>query len=262
MIALGDAAKASAIRKQLVEGASFFELSRTNSIDRRSTFKSGYLGDLDPSQIDASFAQPVLRLQPGELSDVIQANGRYLIFQRMPRNFREDGEKRFNRAMELRKESKRDESTAELLEALKIYPHLLRALTYLGISYGDAGNPQTGADILTLATQIYPRDAGAHFNLGIAYGLMGKEGEIAEYKRALEIDPDCVLAFLNWGAALYGQGQYKEAIQVYRDGININPLIASLHYSLGVALEQDNQPEAAKNEFELARKIDPNTGAH
>jgi predicted CXXCH cytochrome family protein len=262
MIALGDAAKASEIRKQLVEGASFFELSRTNSIDRRSTFKSGYLGDLDPSQIDAGFAPPVLRLQPGELSDIIQANGRYLIFQRMPRNFREDAEKHFNRAMQLRKESKRDESTAELLEALKIYPHLLRALTYLGISYGDAGNPQTGADILTLATQIYPRDAGAHFNLGIAYGLMGKEGEIAEYKRALEIDPDCVLAFLNWGAALYGKGQYKEAIQVYRDGININPLIASLHYSLGVALEQDNQSELARNEFELARKIDPNAGTH
>jgi tetratricopeptide (TPR) repeat protein len=64
------------------------------------------------------------------------------------------------------------------------------------------------------------------------------------------------------GAALYGKGQYKEAIHVYRDGININPLIAALHYSLGVALEQDNQPEAAKNEFELARKIDPNAGTH
>jgi tetratricopeptide (TPR) repeat protein len=159
--------------------------------------------------------------------------------------------------MELRKQGKAQDSAAELLEALKLYPQFLRALTYLGVTYAEAGNPQAGAGILSVAIRLYPNDAGALFNLGIAEGAMGKDDEIAEYKRTIEIDPDFVLAYLNWGAALYAKGQYQQAIQVYRKGIEVNPLLASLHYSLSLALQQVNEPKEAQAELELARKIDP-----
>jgi tetratricopeptide (TPR) repeat protein len=71
-----------------------------------------------------------------------------------------------------------------------------------------------------------------------------------------------VLAYLNLGAALYGQGQYDQAIQVYRDGINVNPLVASLHYSLSLALDHQNKPEEARTEMALAQKIDPKVAGH
>jgi len=149
-----------------------------------------------------------------------------------------------------------------LVDALKIYPHFLRALTYLGINFAQTGNPQTGAQILEVATRLYPKDQGAHFNLGIAYGAMGSADEIAEYKRTLEIDPDYVPAYLNWGGSLYTKGKYEEAIQLYRKAIEINPLSASLHYSLSVALDQMNHKEEAEAELALAAKIDPKYGAH
>ena len=107
------------------------------------------------------------------MSDVIPAQGKYFIVSRMPQNFREDAEAHFNRAMDLRKQGDRQKSSAELLEALKIYPRFLRALTYLGVTYAEAGNPQTGAGILGVATRLYPNDAGGHFNLGIADGALG-----------------------------------------------------------------------------------------
>lgn len=179
----------------------------------------------------------------------------------MPRNFREDAEAVFNKAMELRKQGKQQDSVNGLLEALKIYPHFLRALTWLGAAYGQSGNPAVGAKILTIATGLYPKDGGAHFNLGLAYGAMGNPEEIAEYRRTIEIDPDYVLAYLNWGAALYAKGQYEEAIKIYREGIDINPLLASLHYSLGLALEQQGKPAEAAAETALAKKIDPKVGA-
>ena len=220
----------------------------------------GYLGDLDASQLDPAWSAAALKLQPGEISAVVEAKGKYIMLQRMPRNFREDAEVVFNHAMGLRKQGKQQESMNEMLEALKIYPHLLRALTWLGAMYGQSGNPSVSAGILTIATRLYPRDAGAHFNLALAYGALGKAEEIAEYQRTIEIDGDYVLAYLNWGAALYGKGQYEDAIKIYRKGIDVNPLFASLHYSLGVALEQDNKTAEAAAEMALAAKIDPNVG--
>jgi len=91
---------------------------------------------------------------------------------------------------------------------------------------------------------------------------LGNAGEIPEYKRTLEIDPDYVLAYLNLGAALYTKGQYEDAIKIYREGIDVNPLYASLHYSLGLALEQERKTTEAEAEMELAKKIDPNVGKH
>jgi predicted CXXCH cytochrome family protein len=258
-IVLDDREKASAIRQQLLSGGSFFELARVNSIER-GTINGGYLGDLEASQLDPAWSAAALKLQPGEISDVVEAGGKYIVLQRMPRNFREDAEAVFNKAMELRKQGKQQEATNEMLEALKIYPHLLRAMTWLGAAYGQSGNPTVSAGILTIATQLYPRDAGAHFNLALAYGATANTEEIPEYRRTLDIDPDYVLAYLNWGAALYEKGQYEEAIKIYREGIDVNPLFASLHYSLGLALQQENKIAEADAEMALAKKIDPNVG--
>jgi tetratricopeptide (TPR) repeat protein len=259
-IVLDDRGKASAIRQELLSGGSFFELARANSIDRSTAINGGYLGDIEASKLDPAWAAAALKLQPGEISDVIDANGNYIVLQRMPRNFRENAEAVFNKAMELRKEGKQQEAVNELLEALKIDPHLLRALTWLGAMYGQAGNPQVSAGILTIATRLYPEDAGAHYNLALAYGAMGNAEEIPEYQRTIAIDPDYVLAYLNWGAALYAKAQYDAAIKIYREGINVNPLFASLHYSLGLALQQEKKTPEAQAEMALAVKIDPNIG--
>jgi predicted CXXCH cytochrome family protein len=259
-IVSNDREKASVIRQQILSGGSFFELARANSIDQPTAVNGGYMGDLARSQLDPAWAAAALKLQPGEISEVVEGNGKFVLLQRMPRNFREDAEVLFNKAMDLRKQGKQQESVNELLEALKIYPHLLRALTWLGAAYGQGGNPSVSAGILTIATGLYPRDAGAHFNLALAYGATGNKDEIPEYRRTLEIDPDYVLAYLNWGAALYEKGQYEDAIKVYREGIGVNPLFASLHYSLGLALEQVKKTAEAEAEMALAAKIDPNAG--
>jgi tetratricopeptide (TPR) repeat protein len=260
MIVSDEPGKASAIRQKLLSGGSFFELASAESVDRATGVNGGYLGDLEASKMDPAWSAVALKLQPGEISGVVESNGKYVTLQRMPRNFREDAESVFNKAMDLRKQGKPQECATQLLEALKIYPHLLRAMTWLGAIYGQGGNPGVSAGILTIATRLYPRDAGAHFNLALAYGATGNTEEIPEYRRTIEIDPDYVLAYLNWGATLYEKGQYDEAIKVYRQGIDVNPLFASLHYSLGLALEQQKKTAEAEAELALAAKIDPNVG--
>ena len=260
MIVLDDREKASAVRQQLLAGGSFFELARANSIDRATADQGGYLGDLDRSQLDPALSAAALKLQPGEISNLVESNGKYFTLQRLPRNFREEADAVFNKAMDLRKQGKLQESVNQLLEALKIYPRLLRALNWLAAMYTQGGNPSVSVRILTLATRLYPEDSDAHFNLALAYGAIGNAEEIPEYRRALEIDPDLVVNYINWGATLYEKGQYQDAIKVYREGINVSPLIASLHYSLGLALEREKKTAEAEAEMALARKIDPNVG--
>ena len=114
MIVLDDREKAAAIRQQLLSGGSFFELARANSIDRNSAIGGGYLGDIQAGQLDPAWSAVALKFQPGEISDAIEANGKYFIVQRMPRNFREDAEAVFNKAMDLRKQGKQQESPTQV----------------------------------------------------------------------------------------------------------------------------------------------------
>jgi predicted CXXCH cytochrome family protein len=257
MIVVSSKEKADDLRRQLLSGTSFFTLARANSTDRSSAENGGFLGDVKAEDLPPPWSGAALKLKPGEISSVVEVGENHFILQRLSRNFREDAETIFNKAMELRTAGNQREAAAGFLEALKVYPHLLRALTYLGITYGEAGNPQTGSAILQIATRLYPEDAGAHFNLGIAYGAMGKTEEIQEYRRAIEINPDLPLAYLNLGAALYAKGEMQEAIRTYRQGIDVNPLIASLHYSLGIALDQRGEHSEAARQIEFAKKIDP-----
>lgn len=261
MIVTSDRAKADSLRQQLSSGASFFELARDNSTDEATAPAGGFLGDLDANEMDVSWRAAALALLPGQVSNVVEANGGYVLFQRMPRNFRESANTHFQTAMDLRAKNKREEAGAELLEALQIYPRFLRALTWLGVTFGESGEGSRSIAVLKFATQLYPQDAGAHFNLGVAYGAAGNpDEEMNEYKRALEIEPDLVPAYLNLGAALYAARRLEEAGEAYRAGLNANPLIASLHYSLAVVLQDQGKAEESQNEFRIASKIDPKVG--
>src|SRR6476661_8005093 len=122
----------------------------------------------------------------------------------------------------------------------------------------SASNPQTGEAILRLATTLYPEDAGAHFNLGIAEEALDKTADsIAEYERALAIQSDLAQVYLNLGGALVSSGQLDKATRVYRKGIEVDPLGASLHWSLGIALQREGKVDEANRELALAAKIDP-----
>ena len=53
-----------------------------------------------------------------------------------------------------------------------------------------------------------PKDYSLHFNLALAYSLMGKNAEaIPEYKKTLELKPDLYEAELNLGISLLREKQ-------------------------------------------------------
>jgi len=72
----------------------------------------------------------------------------------------------------------------------------------------------------------HPTEIGArmHNNLGAAYLKMARyEDAVAEFRRALTIDPTYVEPYYNLGIVLLAFGRRDEAADVLRQGLAIDP---------------------------------------
>ncbi len=257
LIVVGQRAAADDIRRQLDGGAPFFDLAGRSSTDS-SAADGGFVGPKWLKDMDPQSAAVAARLAPGELSPVLEVNGRFTILRRTERDFLWHAGRAQEEAARLKTQGKLAEAAAKNLEALRIYPHFLRALIFLAVSRGEAGEGALAAGILEYATRLHPDDAPAWYNLGIAYGALGRSAdEIAAYRKAIALEPDIAPAYLNLGAALLTAGQAGAAIQTFQQGLEINPLSAQISYNLSLALEQQGKPEAARHALALASAVDP-----
>ncbi|MGA3179859.1 MAG: tetratricopeptide repeat protein [Verrucomicrobiota bacterium] len=98
----------------------------------------------------------------------------------------------------------------------------------------------------------------AESNLGDALFLKGeKEEAVAQYRKALEINPDYELARNNLGFVLFKKGELEGAIAEYRKALEIQPDDTEAHYRLGIALAGKGDSKGAIAQFEKALEINP-----
>src|SRR5215470_13858131 len=72
-----------------------------------------------------------------------------------------------------------------------------------GLKALDEKNYQAAVDDFTKAAAAEPKEYATHFNLALAYSLLGKDADaIPEYKKTLELKPDLYQAELNLGICL------------------------------------------------------------
>src|SRR5690242_19016427 len=82
-----------------------------------------------------------------------------------------------------------------------------------GLKALDEKRYQEAVDNFLNAIAAEPKDYALHFNLGLAYSLLGKDAEaIPEYKKVLEMKPDLYQADLNVGISLLREKRGAEAI--------------------------------------------------
>ncbi|MCE4538661.1 tetratricopeptide repeat protein [Pelomonas sp. P7] len=78
----------------------------------------------------------------------------------------------------------------------------------------------------------------------------------AAYRRALEQDAACALAYVNLGALLSEAGRHEEALSLYDQALvwcEASPLV---HYNRAIALEDTGQPRQAAAAYERALQLD------
>ncbi len=109
------------------------------------------------------------------------------------------------------------------------------------------------------AIRIQPNDATFHDNLCEALGRQGKlDDAIAENRKALKLRPDFANAHNTLGHILMGiKRDFAGAAAEFREAIRLQPDFAPYHYNLGLALQQQEQLEAAITEYRIALGLEP-----
>jgi tetratricopeptide (TPR) repeat protein len=237
--------------QRLTNGEAFSKVAR--DVSSATALAGGYMGPKWLSELDPSVAAVAATLAYGQTTGIIGVGERWMIVQRMPRDFKWQAGQLQEQAEALLTRGDSLAAIEKSQQALMIYPHFLRALTFLARTLGETGSPQRAADVLRIATVLYPNDAGAEFDLGRVLGRLGRQTEATEaYRHAIALDPELLPAYAYLGSALYTNEDLQSAIDVFRDGLQVDPLSAELYYRLSLALARQGNEPAAKRAAALA----------
>ncbi len=130
----------------------------------------------------------------------------------------------------------------------------------LGVGYLRRGDYQRAKDKLTRALEIDPKSGVAHTTFGLLFQLEG-EYELAEryFKAAIRHQPELTQARNNYGAFLFSQKRYHEAVEqlsiAAEDRFYVNR--ASVFENLGVAYLRIGNAEGAEQAFLRATQLNP-----
>ena len=95
-------------------------------------------------------------------------------------------------------------------------------LFHSGVDKYMQGDYQGAIADYTKAIEINPQDVGAYTNRGIAKnGLKDYQGAIADYNKALEINPKDAIAYSNRGASKELLGDLKGACDDWRKAVDL-----------------------------------------
>jgi tetratricopeptide (TPR) repeat protein len=109
---------------------------------------------------------------------------------------------------------------------------------------------------------VVPDNAPARLNLGEAYQEDNRlDAALAEYERALQLDPHRPEVYHNIGRILSDAGKPEEALKYCAMAVQLNDRSADSHNGLGVVLAELGRYDEALKEFSEAARRDPRSGA-
>ncbi|MBI4844392.1 MAG: tetratricopeptide repeat protein [Nitrospirae bacterium] len=145
------------------------------------------------------------------------------------------------------------------LQAFVIVLMLIAAGVLSTITWGDTGNWKDTVTLWSYQIRLHPDKVPiAYTNRGIEYAKQGQtELALADYNKAVGVDPKYVKAYNNRGVAYASLKRYKEAIADYDIAIRLNPKLAEAYSNRGVAYGMLGDSEKTIRDCGRAIELNP-----
>ena len=127
-----------------------------------------------------------------------------------------------------------------------------------GIAYGEKGDHDRAIADFNKAIELDPKYDEAYYNRGYAYSKKGDHGHaLADYNKAIELDPKHAPAYINRGLVYFDKGDFDRAIADYNEAIELDPKYAKAYYNRGGAYGKKGDHDRAMADFNKAIELDP-----
>lgn len=172
-----------------------------------------------------------------------------LALQHLP----DDAKANFNHAFALWNSGRADEAIEYYRRTLEIEPDNERTLLNLNLALLHEERYQEALDAARNAIERNPRDATSHSHAGSALWMLKRPEEAEQYQRlALQVDPEHKQALISLAGMLRHNGQYDEAMDLYRATVDAHPDYADPHRGMGVIELARENHDAAERHFRRA----------
>ena len=156
-----------------------------------------------------------------------------------------------------------EEAEASFNQTLRDDPSSAEALYGLGSVYLKQQKPGEARATFQRAVKLRSSYAdtvpNAWNNLGLlAAGESNMAEAIQDFREALRLSPDHLVALVNLGNAYRGQKQWEEARQVLERAVAVSPGDAEANYALGMVFAQRDDTARAYEHLQRALKARPN----
>jgi tetratricopeptide (TPR) repeat protein len=138
------------------------------------------------------------------------------------------------RAVELKKRGKIDETTEKLTLALTLNRGYGEAYNDLGVLYYLNGDYETARKFIELATQCSPDNLEYLKNLASVYLALGREEVIEIYERILSKTPDDAETLITLATLLKMVGKEEDAVSLLRVAAKVDPTYQGLKENLAI----------------------------
>jgi len=153
------------------------------------------------------------------------------------------------------------EAEGHLREAIRLNPRYLLAYQNLTNLLKQRGFIQDAAEVCNRAVQTAPDHSGMRCDFALLLEQLGEYHRATEqYQRAIQINPNCDMAYNNLGNIMEDQAHdAQEAERLYQEALRVNPQNTDAHNNLALILMNVHQQfDEAERHLREALTIDQN----
>jgi tetratricopeptide (TPR) repeat protein len=254
--ALAGLGKVALARGQYQEAAARLEEAleiRPNASRLRQPLAMAYRGLGDTAKAQANLAQfSTDGQEPGVSDPIVDAMSDKVVVSRVL----------LRRGQRFGKEGRFDLAEGAFRAAVASDPGNAEALANLGISLANLGQMDGAQKNLIESLRLDDSSAVTHFSLGVIYDRQGKDAAaIAQYRAAVERDPNNIQAAVYLADAIMRTGSPFDAARWYQQALSKEPGSTRIALSLAFALIKAADHREARKVLETAFSRQPQTAA-